>query len=455
MPDAAFTRHDAPKPTPYHRRLAALLERRCEGLWEFFASEKVVEEAASALGLEIRRRAYKLDPSDHGALYAAAREIGDAMQIDAPVTLYQGDAAGRARNAALYFDPTEAHVILAGDLLRALTPAELRFTLGHELAHHKLWTLDEGRIWTAYRLLGWAAEQPSCAPAFSASARLQRLHTEVFADRYGLWAVGDLEPALRAQVKIATGQDDASGAAFLAQAEAALEGAPGPDGHAESHLRAALLAAWAHDPQTAEIRAQALLEAAPDLEHLDLLAQEALSDLTHAFLIEFLSDPWRGRDRIREHAARISPQLSDTLDRGLRPAEALDAVRAQIKAASPSVQEYLAYLLLDFVTVDPQLDEMILAQALQFAGDLDLDAAFKEVAAKELKITRTKLGEIEKNAPMILARAESLLSALDSGAFEPVTDPDAHANLDTLQRRLEDRGDGPPPDPTSHPGGVR
>ncbi|MEO1329016.1 MAG: hypothetical protein AAFW46_05080 [Pseudomonadota bacterium] len=463
MPDAAFTRHQAPSPTAYHRRLANLLSRRFEGLWAFFASEKVAEEATSQLGVEIRRRAYKLDPTDHASLYDAAREIAEAMEISVPVSLYQGEAAGRARNAALFFDPAEAHVVLAGDLLRALTSAELRFTLGHELAHHKLWTLDEGRLWTANRLLQWATSQPTCAPAYSASARLERLNTELYADRYGLWAVGDLDPALRAQVKIASGQDDVSGAAYLAQAEAALEEDPGPDGHGEGHLRAALLAAWAHDPGIAEARAQSLIEGAPPLEQLDLLAQEALSDLTHAVLVEFLSDPWRGRDRLREHAARISPQLSEAIDRGVRPSDPVDGLRAQIKSASPTVKEYLAYLILDFATVDPELDEMIMAQALMFSSDFGFHTEFREVVARELKITRTKLGEIEKNAEAILARAESLLADLDGGAFTPITDPEAHDGARRVLDRLERRNEaeigaegGPPfPPPRTAAGGAR
>ncbi len=458
MPDAAFTRYRAPSPTPYHRRLANLLERRCDGLWAFFASEKVVEEAANALGLEIRRRAYKLDPTDHPALYQAAGEIAEAMEIAAPVSLYQGEAAGRKRNAALFFDPAEAHVVLAGDLLRALTTAELRFTLGHELAHHRLWTLDEGRIWTANRLIGWAIEQPTCAPAYHASARLERLYTEMFADRYGLWAVGDLDPALSAQIKIASGQDDVSAAGYLAQAEAALEAEPGPDGHSEGHLRAALLSHWAHDAEAAALRAERLLEGAPSIEHLDLLAQESLSDLTHAVLVEFLSDPWRHRDRIREHARQISPRLAEVLERGHRPSAPLDGLRAQIKAAGPSAREYLAFLLLDFVTVDPEIDEMIMAQALMFASDFDFGQIFKDLAARELKITRTKLGEIEKNAPQILARADALLAKLDAGAFEPVTEDDTRDAMRTVLDTLDRLGEAevpPAAGPSSATGGAR
>lgn len=410
MADLAFDRYVAPKATSYHRSIASFLERREPDLWRWFASDPVAEEAAETLRLELLKRTYRLDRDAHAGLYAVADEIAGAMGLGAPVALYQAEGAG-GRNAALYFEAAGAHVVFEGDALRALDAAELRFTLGHELAHHKLWTQEGGRYWTAYRLLRWAGAQPGSAPPYGESSRLERLYTEIFADRYGLWAVGDLEPSLTAHVKLAHDAAEASGAAYLAQAEEALErgaAAEGSEGrtHPEAYLRAVLMAAWAHDPNLADARARSLIEGVTPLEALDLLGQEHISDLTFWMLMEFLSEPWVSRPLIRAHAQEISGELGDRLGAPRHGARDIDKLRGALGASHPTVRRYFAYLLLDFVTVDPQIEEVMLTAALRFAEDFGLSDELKGGAMQELKTTKAKLADLEKNAVRILSKAE-------------------------------------------------
>lgn len=409
MADLAFDRYVAPKPTAYHRRLSNLLERREPDLWRWFDSEAVTEEAAETLRLELLKRTYRLDRKAHAGLYQVADEIAAAMALTGPATLYQAEGEG-GRNAALYFEPGAAHVVFEGDALRALDPAELRYTLGHELAHHKLWTEENGRFWTGYRLIRWASAQPAAAPAFAETARLERLYTEVYADRFGLWAVGDLEPALSAHVKLTHDAAEASGAAYLAQAEEALQaqGAERSEGrtHPEGYVRAALMAAWAHDPAAAEGRAHGLVEGAPPLEALDLLAQEHIADLTYWMLSEFLTEPWISRPLIRAHALELSDELADRLGAPRDEHRDLGKLRGAIGASHPSVKRYFAYLLLDFTAVDPQLEEVMLSAALLFAEDFDLSEELKAVASQELKTTKAKLADLERNAVRTLQKAE-------------------------------------------------
>lgn len=425
MTDLAYQRFAAPSVNAYHLSLANLLARRDPELWDWFKSDKIRQEAADELRLELLKRTVRLDRDANASVYAIVDEIAEALELDVPATLYQGGGVTR-RNATLYFEPSEAHLVFEGDVLERLDEAELRFVIGHELAHHRLWTQDGGKFWAAHRLLAWAIDEAECPPAFNESARLERLYTEVFADRYGLWAVGDLEPALGAQIKLAYDVEDVSAAAYLAQAEEALDAEQGAAArgrtHPESYIRAALLAAWAHDPVVAEGRARTLIESAPEIDNLDLIGQERLADLTHWMLFEFLTDPWGSRDLIRDHAQTISPQLADSLSGARRESEDIDRLRSAIAACSESVRVYLAYLLLDFVTVDPQLDDVMLAAALLFADDFGLSGAFRAIAAKELKTTKTKLAEIEKNAVAILSRAELALGALPplDSAREPV-----------------------------------
>lgn len=437
MADLAFDRYAAPSATAYHRSVANLLSRRDPQLWAHFADGEMVRSTAEATRFELLKRTERLDRAKFSALYAAADEIAEAMALKAPVALYRATGGGaQTRNAALYFEPDAAHVLFEGDVLAALDDAEMRFLLGHELSHHKLWTMESGRYWTSCRMLRWAASQPGAAAAYAESARLERLYTELFADRYGLWAVGDLEPALSAHVKISAGDEDVSAAAYLAHSEDALSEAMKRAAAAakrdtveesdrasvdEGALRAALLSAWAHEPSGAEARARAYLDASMPLDRLDLVGQEHVDDLSHWLLYEFLTPPWSERELIRAHAAEISPRLAELLAGPRYEPEDIDGLRTAIAASAPSVQKYFAYLLLDFATVDPQLDDVMLAAALVFAEDFGLLGHLKAIAALELKTTKTKLAEIERSASEILARAEIALGAYsDSAPFVAV-----------------------------------
>jgi hypothetical protein len=430
MPNFSFGRFAAPAPTSYHLAIGHLLERRYPELWERFASRELRATATADIGLALARRAAPLGLLDAPQLYEAAGEISRAMGLEAPIRLYQGDpSAGLKRNAALYFDPEHVHIVFEGDLLERLEPAAFWYVIGHELAHHRLWTAENGRIWTAHRLLCWAADACDSAAAFQTTARNEKLYTEIFADRYGLWASGDLDAALNAHAMIISTEADVSGAAYLAASEQALaECAANRDDIErvpEGIVRAALLAEWARHPSASEARARTLIEGRSPIERLDLLSQERLADITHWMLYEFLGDPWRRRELIQAHAALISETLAEAIMRPRSDLDSdadLDPLHAAISNAHNSVQRYLAYLLLDFTTVDPQIEDLILVAALQFAHDFGLGPVFRTIASQELKITKTKLDQRERNADEILARADLILG--DAAKTEPSpTDP--------------------------------
>lgn len=428
--DLAYTRYTPPTTPAYLKSVANALERREPQLWARFAGDEARTAAADGLRLELLKRAYRLEADAHGPVLAIAAEIAAAMGVDLPTHLYQsefGAVAAAERNAELFYEPDAVHIVFSGDMLDGFTEAELRFVIAHEIAHHALWSEEDGRYWAAWRFLDWASREPERHNSWAETARLNRLHTEIFADRYGLWAIGDLDPSLTAQIKLSTGLKDASGAAYLAQAEEALQAeadAARAEGqtHPEGYLRAVLLAAWAHEPAGAEARARSLINGAPPLDALDILGQEHVAHLTHWMITACLDEPWRQREAIRNHARLISAELGPALERvRVERDDENDRLRAAIIACHPSVQDYFAYVLLDFATVDPRLDDVMLAVALSFAEDFGLAGAFKPLVAKELKITRTKLAEIERNAEAIITRAALSLGAPEGELFASPT----------------------------------
>jgi hypothetical protein len=63
-------------------------------------------------------------------------------------------------------------------------------------------------------------------------------------------------------------------------------------------------------------------------------------------------------------------------------------------------------LLLDFVTADPELDEMPLAAALDLSRQLDIEAPFEKLAARELKMKVRDVRRVKEQAAEMLAKAE-------------------------------------------------
>ena len=92
---------------------------------------------------------------------------------------------------------------------------------------------------------------------------------------------------------------------------------------------------------------------------------------------------------------------------GFQPAPAPDLTALDgLKPGDPKICEYFCYLLLDFVTADPDLEDLPLAAALELSRHLALDAQFEKLAAKELKKKLRDLRRLREQAAEMLAKAE-------------------------------------------------
>jgi hypothetical protein len=100
-----------------------------------------------------------------------------------------------------------------------------------------------------------------------------------------------------------------------------------------------------------------------------------------------LADPWWRTEAVVTHARQYFPDL-DPFPGGAPPAwgtPAAGAARVVPGSATPATLRYLAYVLLDAVTADPDLDdEAATGRALAIAHRIGLGAAFEEVARAEL-----------------------------------------------------------------------
>jgi hypothetical protein len=389
------------EPLPYHVELRDYLKSQERELWNWFASARAQADYTENLRMDLLKSTYRLDADGHPELFQMVEAVKSRLQLDIPVTIYQAQNSPQP-NAALYFIPGEGHVVLSGPLLSLLQAEEIKSVLGHELAHYRLWQWEQGELHIADRLIQAVACDPRAAESHEQTARRFQLYTEIFADRGSLCVTGDVNPVIAGLVKIQTGLTHVSATAYLKQAEeifskscVTTEGLS----HPEAFIRARALSLWQEQRHEAHPHITKMIEGAESLDSLDLIGQTRLVKSTRRLLEYFLHPKWFQTPAVLGHAKLF-------LD-NLQPATTRDAIMLDaFNSSDAKTREYLCYVLLDFVTADPELDEMPLAAALALSRELEFDAQFEKLAAKELKLKVREVRKLKEQAAEMLAKAE-------------------------------------------------
>ncbi len=388
-------------PLAYHVELRDYLKSRERELWNWFASARAQADYTENLRLDLLKSTYRLDADSHPELYQSVAAAKARLNLDIPVTVYQAQNTPQL-NAALYFMPGEGHVVLSGPLLSLLTSEELESVIGHELAHYHLWQWEAGELHIADRLIMAVANDPRASVSHEQTARRFQLYTEIFADRGSLCVTGDVNPVVSALVKIQTGLAQVSTPSYLKQAEeifAKGKVATESISHPEAFIRARALALWQEQHDHAQAQIVGMIEEVTALDDLDLIGQARLMNSTRRLLEQFLQPKWFQTPAALGHAKLFF--------RDFQPAKAKDATAlADLKFDEVKLREYLCYVLLDFVTTDPELDQMPLAAALELTRQLELDTQFEKLAAKELKLKIRDVRKVKEQAAAMLTQAE-------------------------------------------------
>lgn len=397
-------------PLDYHTTVASRLEALEPRVWALFrdaaatgapagpkpGSTTPAATAEDDLEQQLLRHAYRMEADAHPRVHAAARAAATSLGLELPIVIYQLEGRDGA-NAALVFRPHEAVLALSGNLLALLTDDELVACFGHELAHHRLWTDDDGRILVADRMLGALSVDAATPAAYLETGRRFDLATELYADRGSLIASGSLDVAIASLVKAATGLGDVDPRAFLRQAEAAHpeRGTEGTT-HPETVLRAWALALW-HAGE-GDAGPATLLAPSLDIERLDLLDRERLETLTRRLILDVLAVDWIRTDAVVGHARQFlvetAPSASARRDgrgRGRTSEASPTAGPVQVRLTDGTPKEtllFLSYVLLDLATVDPDLDDEAIVEVLAVTREAGLAATFEEVARKELGLNQ-------------------------------------------------------------------
>ena len=173
---------------------------------------------AERVKLELLKSTYRLTRADQPGIYAQADTALEKLGLDLPVTIYQRHGGIGEANAALIFFPDELAIMLMGNIGDLLREEEMLALLGHEISHHRLYTLAGGQYFTAARFLEWCPQQPGCEDSFLETDRLYRLHTEIIADMGALHVTGDRNAVISSLIKVATGLKKVTPSSYLEQA---------------------------------------------------------------------------------------------------------------------------------------------------------------------------------------------------------------------------------------------
>jgi hypothetical protein len=389
------------EPLPYHLEAREYLKSREGELWDWFASAQARADYTENLRLELLKSTYRLDSEGHSDLYANLNEAKAKLLLEIPVTLYQAQNSSQL-NASLFFIPEEGHVVFSGPVFNLLNADELKSVIGHELAHYHLWRRDGGEFHIADRLLQAVSNDPRASSSHEQTARRYQLYTEIFADRGSLCVTGAVDPVVASLVKIQTGLSQVSAPGYLKQAEEIFsKGNVATEGlsHPEAFIRARSLALWQEHPENAAAPIKKMIEGAVALEELDLLGQVTMTEKTRRLLEYLLQPKWIQTPAVLGHARLFFDDFHPVPNRD-------PSTLADLTSGDTKIGEYFCYLLLDFVTADPDLDEMPLAAALEVSQRLELGEQFEKLAARELKMKLRDVRRLKEQAAERLAKAE-------------------------------------------------
>ena len=428
---------------PYHLKVLDHFKQQ-RSTWDFFAAAGTREEQLVSFKTDLLKNTYKFQPGTDPQIYEKITLVKERLGLgELPVTAYQAQYTDEGNASILYFHG-EAHLVFSGDLTQRLNGEELLAVIAHELTHIKLYTLADGELEVADRIITAIANNNNSSAPYYETARLFRLYTEIYCDRGALAVLGDTTPVINMLLKIATGLPVVHAESYRQQAEEIFSASPATRSvtgtHPENFIRTHALRLWFEKKEAAEPEITRMIEGLPELDRLDIFSQKELAGLTRDFLLYYLRPKWFqstlvtslarqyfqdlyeerpaalvsgqsqiifpqgagtgnvGDDENAEHAGSVGSirsagkvgKVESAGNAGDSSALNPEQMAVKLAGAHSSVREYFAYLLLDFVLVDPSLEEIPSGRAFQLAEEMQLSSVYDPIAKKELQFSDKK-----------------------------------------------------------------
>lgn len=378
----------------YHKKVRDYFKNQTK-TWNYFAVDKNKEDQLQQFKTELLKNTYKFDETADTFIYDKVNLAKQKLGLDQlPVTVYQAQYTDEL-NANIVYLKNEAHIVFSGSITKILNEQELLAVLSHELTHIKLYTMLDGDLEVADRIITSIANNYASDAAYFETARLFRLYTEIFCDRGAYSVIENIDPIITSLVKASTGLENVNVESYLKQADEILFQDNNfktiGTSHPENFIRAKAIQLWHLKKEESEKEIAKMIEGFIDIDQLDIFKQENLSQLTKKFIQLFLKPKWFKTTLVLSQAKQYFPNfISD--DNVLLNEEIIETLRN----AHPSIKDYFSYVLMDFALVDPALEEIPSGWAFQFAEDLQLKEPYDEVVKKELKFSDKKLQQYKQ-----------------------------------------------------------
>lgn len=398
----AGARINSLEPHPFQQAVVRMLRDDEPEVWEWFASDGQLARHSEAVRMDLLKSTYRIEPASDEALYADGAAVLDALGVDAPLTFYQYQG-GETMNASLAYLPGELHVVFTGPVSTRLSGSHRRALIAHEAGHFLLNERWDGQYLCAERVLDALAADPSADPVHAATSRRFDLFGEVFCDRAARSVCDELVDVVSMLLAVETSLENVSGESFLRQVEEVFAGGPVAAAgltHPETYIRARALQLWQDQGPACEAEVERMLRGPLALESLDLLSQKRVATLTRRLIRSILSWAWLQTDATLAHAKLFFDDFQPPLPEGPKD----HTLAADLATDDERLKEYYAYVLLDFVAVERELERAPLAAALTLAGELGLAETFEPIAARELRLSTKQIAATRHEAGEILAR---------------------------------------------------
>lgn len=374
------------EPLPYHRAIVRYFREYEPEVWAWTSAQALQGDQAREVRATLLRETYRLDSAAHPEVHADCTAVMQTLGIEAPVTLYQ--AGDGTMNAALYFIPGEAHLIFYGPVVEKLSREERIALIGHELSHYKLWAAEDGAFHTASQILDHALAYPGASASHAETARLYRLHTELYADRGGALAASQTLPAISTLVKTMTGLSSVDADSYLRQA-AELDSEADISKrttHPEIFMRAQALQKWWRGDADIDSWLQSRIQGKLSMQSLDLRRQIELMQITRGFLARLLSAPALNSEAAIGVAQSYFPDWNDEapIDVGVVAGDQVDG----------SVHDYLFALGFDMAMADGDAKDDILRAGADIARAMKVEDAYRNALGRDLRMRKRAITKL-------------------------------------------------------------
>lgn len=379
---------------PYHLSTTHFFLNQ-KSVWDFFANHSHKEEQLKDFKNDLLKNTYKFDESSEDALYQKVNLAKEKLGLHFPVTIYQAQHSEDI-NASVVFVNEEVHIVFSGKLMQSLTEEELLAIIAHELSHVHLYKQLNGDVEVADRIITAIANHQGSTPAHYETARLFKLYSEIFCDRGAYIVTGNYHSTISSLVKIATGLQTVNPDSYIKQAEEIFENVANTRTlgitHPENFIRARAMWLWHTKGHDAEPAIQKMIEGQTGLDELDLFQQQYSALITKELIELILAPQWMQTPQTIALAKQYfsSIELNPTVDK--------TSLAIKIEHLHSNLQDYLAYVLYDFTTVDKELEDLPIGYSFFLADELKLTSAFSGVVKKEKKLTDKKTLSLKKQS---------------------------------------------------------